>query len=193
LGVWGIAWLTEERFIKKSTAFLFVGAAFVRPALEYKRYIVARIETLRARIQYPTNHVQIMLTKIDDLTKRINTLEKDNEKNKERLTDLQNTTIPDIRTSISTLSKTQEALAKTQETQHKSLTSRIASDVEAIKSQATADRGNVNTKFVEISKKFESTIIDLSNDKKILEGIRGFLGIVQESLWQPQNRSSSNN
>jgi len=184
VGVWGLAWLTEERFLKKSTAFVFVGAAFIRPALEYKRHIMARIEILRTRIRYPTNHVQIMLQKIDDLTKRISTLEEDNKKNKKDIKQMQDTDIPAIQGSL-------ESLTRTQDSQHKQLSAKITHDTDALKSQATSDRNNVNSKFNEVSKKFESTIIELSADKKILEGIRGFLGIVKESLLQSPGNSSS--
>jgi len=183
LGVFGVAWLTEERFLKKSTAFIFLGAAIVRPALEYRRHIMARIETLRSRIRYPTNHVQIMLQKIDDLTSRVAALEEDNKQNKKDLAKLIETTIPDIQAAAS-------ALAKTEESHHRQISTKLASDVEAIKNQATSDRNNISAKFQDVSKKFESTIIELSADKKILEGIRGFLGIVKESLWEGNNRST---
>jgi len=177
VGVYGLAWLTEERFIKKSTSLLFVGAAFVRPALEYKRHILARIETLRSRIRYPTNHVQIMLQKIDDLTSRVTALEEDNKRHNKELAQLLEKTVPEINSTIS-------ALTRTEESHHRQLSTKIASDVEALKNQASSDRANVTSKFQEVSKKFESTIIELSADKKILEGIRGFLGIVKESLWE---------
>jgi outer membrane murein-binding lipoprotein Lpp len=187
-GVWGMAWLTDERFIKKSTALVFVGAAFVRPALEYKRHISARIETLRNRIHYPTNHVKIMLSKIDELTRKVQDLEADNKRNKEYLSELQDKILPEIR-------NTQSTQAKAQERETKSIRDKLTQDVDAIRNQASADRNSVNTKFNEISKKFESTIIELSNDKKILEGIRGFLEIVKESFWQPPGNTSriSNN
>jgi outer membrane murein-binding lipoprotein Lpp len=187
-GVWGMAWLTDERFIKKSTALVFVGAAFVRPALEYKRHISARIETLRNRIHYPTNHVKIMLSKIDELTRKVQDLEADNKRNKEVLSELQDKILPEIR-------NTQSTQAKAQERETKSIRDKLTQDVDAIRNQASADRNSVNTKFNEISKKFESTIIELSNDKKILEGIRGFLEIVKESFWQPPGNTSriSNN
>jgi len=187
LGVWGMAWLTDERFIKKSTALVFVGAAFVRPALEYKRHIVARIETLRNRIHYPTNHVKIMLNKIDELTRKVQDLEADNKRNKEYLSELQDKILPEIR-------NTQSTQAKAQERETKSIRDKLTQDVDAIRNQASTDRNSVNTKFNEISKKFESTIIELSNDKKILEGIRGFLEIVKDSLWEkPGNTSRISN
>jgi len=184
VGVYGIAWLTEERFLKRSTSLLFVGAAFIRPALEYKRHIMARIQTLRSRIRYPTNHVQIMLQKIDDLTQRVSVLEGDNKSNKKDLEKLLHTEVPELKSSL-------VALTRTQETQHKQVTTQLQRDFDSIKNQATADRNNVNAKFNELSKKFESTILELSADKKILEGIRGFLGIVKESLWQQQGGGNS--
>jgi len=189
-GVYGIAWMTAESFIKKSTALIFIGAIFIRPLIEFKRHVVHRIETLKSKIRYPANHVQQLLTKIEIVSNKVEQLEHNNKKSTETLEKLLDKTIPEMK-------DTQNTLALREDNHHKALQSKIKDEVSAlstttstsikdIKTQLSTDRQIVVTNFAEISKKFDSTVTEISNDKKILEGVRGFLEIVRQSLNQPQ-------
>eukprot|EP01124_Arcella_intermedia_P004879 TRINITY_DN1280_c0_g1_i1.p1 TRINITY_DN1280_c0_g1~~TRINITY_DN1280_c0_g1_i1.p1 ORF type:complete len:274 (+),score=44.67 TRINITY_DN1280_c0_g1_i1:8-829(+) len=163
IGIYALAWLTGERIIKTSSCFIFLGSAFFRPSLEMHRYLRKRIEILGGRVAYPTHYVH-------ELIGRLNNVEAKAESSVQRLNDGDE--------SFKRISKRIDDLSSLEGRHEAQLTKRV----QELEERLANNRKAFDHSIVQISKKFEETIVDLQADKKMLEGVKMFLQLVRENL-----------
>eukprot|EP01125_Pyxidicula_operculata_P014952 TRINITY_DN5043_c0_g1_i1.p1 TRINITY_DN5043_c0_g1~~TRINITY_DN5043_c0_g1_i1.p1 ORF type:complete len:290 (+),score=71.08 TRINITY_DN5043_c0_g1_i1:299-1168(+) len=174
-GVYGIAWLTEGKYISPHAAYLFVGAAIVRPAYEFHSYLHNRIEQLRQRIHYPKDYVT-------DLINRVNTVEYQTKTHEGYIKALREETLVNHSKQLDKNEKNiNQHIEKTKQ-KLRDLENQVHSTKSALQSEYNSTKSASASHLQRLETKFEENMVRLEADKTMLQGFKQFMGLLRDNL-----------
>jgi len=176
LGVFVIGKLTSGVVVKPSTSLLFLGSAILRPSYEAHKHLRDRIAQIALRVKYPRNDVQELIAKVD-------TLRNENENRKGEIQSLKQQ-LENLQRDHSKTASQVQTLTQTVDNNARSVNERCQS----IERKIESNQNFYNSKVDQVAKKFDDTVVQLSTDKQMIQGVRQFLQLVKESLLHEERK-----
>jgi hypothetical protein len=161
--VFGIARLTEGKFVRERTAWFFLGSLLVRPMIASHNYLKDYLQRLRVNVTHPRDDVNLVKSRISTLESSVNSLYSYN--------------IPTYNNAIQDLRKLIETNKQESDEKSGEIRNSLRSEVTTLSDQLRQNEEKLRL----IKQKFEETILQISKDEQMIQGVKLFLKTVMEN------------
>jgi len=201
-GIYAFAIITSERFIKSYVSWIFLGTILIRPVLASHGHVQSRLLEINKRVVYPD-------PEIINLRRELTEIKSQEKENKKALKKIDKRLTPELRNHFRQVSKffeenenayqnnhrkdlaDEERNKNTELTENKHLANELA-EFKKDSSRLVQNNSKETTKQYEtLSKTIDESVHALVNEKQMISGVKQFLNLLRENLYQSPITSNS--